>query len=126
MNQIKKGLIGRNYLQEDMAEQAPKYELLSNEKTKEMLKVFKGERTGWVLVGPKKYFFPSRYIEQGAGFYNFKARVDDTWVASYPRSGLYCSINGEKNDLLMYEYFLGIEIILKNQQRNYYYYDIFN
>jgi len=43
-----------------------------------MLNIFEGERTGWVLVGPKKYFFPYRYIELGAGFYNFKARPDDT------------------------------------------------
>lgn len=70
-----------------MAERAPTYELLSTKKTEELLKVFKGERTGWVLVGPKKYFFPYRYIEQGEGFYNFRARSDDTWVISYPRSG---------------------------------------
>lgn len=44
-----------------MAQQPPKYELLPEEKTKQMLKLFKGERTGFVLVGPKKYFFPFRY-----------------------------------------------------------------
>ncbi|KAF7413589.1 hypothetical protein HZH68_002078 [Vespula germanica] len=65
----------------------PTYEFLHEEKTKELLKVFKGERTGWVLVGSKKYCFPSNYVEQGEGFYNFKARSTDTWVASYPRSG---------------------------------------
>ncbi|KYN35407.1 Sulfotransferase 1C4 [Trachymyrmex septentrionalis] len=70
-----------------MARQPPNYELLSEEKTKEMLKLFKGERTGFVLVGPKKYFFPFRYIEQAEGFYNFKARSDDTWLLSHPRSG---------------------------------------
>lgn len=65
----------------------PKYELLPEMKTKEMLKIFKGERTGYVFVGPKKYFFPSNFIEQGIGFYNFKARSTDNWVISYPRSG---------------------------------------
>ncbi|TGZ32774.1 Estrogen sulfotransferase [Temnothorax longispinosus] len=69
-----------------MAREPPKYELLPEEKTREMLKLFKGERTGFVLVGPKKYFFPFRYIEQGAGFYNFEARPDDTWILSHPRS----------------------------------------
>ena len=72
-----------------MARQLPNYELLSKEKTKEMLKLFKGERTGFVLVGPKKYFFPFRYIEQAEGFYNFKVRSDDTWLLSHPRSGMY-------------------------------------
>ncbi|KAI4501682.1 hypothetical protein M0802_003017 [Mischocyttarus mexicanus] len=66
---------------------SPTYELLNSEKTKELLELFKGERTGWVMVGPKKYLFPYRYIEQGEGFYNFKARSTDVWVISHPRSG---------------------------------------
>lgn len=67
--------------------EAPKYELLDSEKTKELLQVFHGERTGWVLVGEKKYFFPNNYRKQGEGFYKFKVRKDDTFVLSYPRSG---------------------------------------
>lgn len=72
-----------------MARRLPNYELLSEEKTKEMLQLFKGERTGFVLVGPQKYFFPHRYIEQAEGFYNFKAKSDDIWLLSHPRSGMY-------------------------------------
>ncbi|XP_076626776.1 sulfotransferase 1B1 [Colletes latitarsis] len=70
-----------------MALEPPNYEILDEETTNEMLKVFKGERDGWVLVGPKKWLFPFRYTKQGKGFYNFKARPDDTWVLSHPRSG---------------------------------------
>lgn len=66
---------------------SPKIELLDEEKTKKMLRVFKGERTGWVRVGDKGWFFPHKYLEQGEGFLKFKARPDDTWVVSYPRSG---------------------------------------
>ncbi|XP_015597274.1 sulfotransferase 4A1 [Cephus cinctus] len=70
-----------------MSSEPPSYEFLDKKKTSEMLKMFHGERTGWVRVGEKKYFFPYKYTEQGAGFYKFKARPSDTWVLSYPRSG---------------------------------------
>lgn len=65
----------------------PKIKALDAELTEKMLARFKGERTGWVKVGEKEYFFPSRYVEQAEGFYKFKARPSDTWVLSYPRSG---------------------------------------
>ncbi|XP_033211653.1 sulfotransferase 1E1-like [Belonocnema kinseyi] len=65
----------------------PSYTFLEADKTEEMLHLFKGERTGWVQVGEKKWFFPYRYTEQGSAFYHFKARPSDTWVLSYPRSG---------------------------------------
>lgn len=73
-----------------MAKQIPKYELLPEMETIEMLKKFKGERTGFVLVGSKKYFFPYKFIQEGIGFYNFAAKPDDTWILSYPRSGIDC------------------------------------
>lgn len=71
----------------EMSREVPKFRLLEAKKTDEMLKLFTGERTGWVQVGEKKYFFPYRYVEQGPGFFNFEARKDDIWVMSYPRSG---------------------------------------
>ncbi|XP_032675693.1 sulfotransferase 1C4-like [Odontomachus brunneus] len=70
-----------------MARQSPKYEFLPEKMTRKMLTMFDGERTGWVQVSSQKWFFPYRYVEQGAEFYNFKIRPDDTWVLSYPRSG---------------------------------------
>ena len=75
-----------------MSLKLPKYTFLDEEVTKEMLKDFKGERNGWVLVGDKKWLFPSRYQEQGEGFYKFKPRSSDVWVLSYPRSGIYFNI----------------------------------
>ncbi|XP_001603070.1 sulfotransferase 1E1 [Nasonia vitripennis] len=70
-----------------MYQEMPEYRLLDAGKTKEMLKDFKGERTGWVQVGKKNWLFPHRYTEQGKGFFNFQVRSSDIWVMSYPRSG---------------------------------------
>lgn len=51
-----------------MSRRSPKYELLSKEKTEEMLKLFKGERTGFVLVSPKKFSFRTDISNRVKGF----------------------------------------------------------
>ncbi|CAH1972841.1 unnamed protein product [Acanthoscelides obtectus] len=54
---------------------------------KELLKYFTGERTGFVQVGPKKWFFPSGYEKDAHQYFNFKTRPDDTFIITFPRSG---------------------------------------
>lgn len=52
-----------------------------------ILFVSTGEYTGFVRVGPKKYFFPQKYKQEAANIYNMPLRPTDVFVTSYPRSG---------------------------------------
>lgn len=53
----------------------------------QLLKDFTGERTGFVQVGPKKWFFPSGYAKDAENIYNFEFRQDDVVIMGFPRSG---------------------------------------
>ncbi|XP_058063295.1 sulfotransferase 1C4 [Anopheles bellator] len=57
------------------------------ELNEQLLKDFHGERTGFVQVGPKRWFFPSRFKKYASSLYSFDARSDDTWIITFPRSG---------------------------------------
>ncbi|XP_066904899.1 luciferin sulfotransferase [Halyomorpha halys] len=53
----------------------------------ELMSDFKGERNGYVQVGPKKWFFPAAYTDHAEKFYSYPIRQEDVWVVTYPRSG---------------------------------------
>ncbi|XP_026329538.1 sulfotransferase 1C4-like [Hyposmocoma kahamanoa] len=53
----------------------------------ELMSFFTGELTGFVQVGPKKYFLPHKFRQEASNIYNMPLRSNDIFVASYPRSG---------------------------------------
>ncbi|KAL3272509.1 hypothetical protein HHI36_013985 [Cryptolaemus montrouzieri] len=53
----------------------------------ELLKYFKGERDGYVQVGPKKWFLPVKFKSLASQYKNFRVRPDDVWITGVPRSG---------------------------------------
>ncbi|XP_038215329.1 sulfotransferase family cytosolic 1B member 1-like [Zerene cesonia] len=54
---------------------------------KELMVHYSGEFTGFVQVGPKKYFFPHKYKEEAEDIYNIPVKPDDVYVVTFPRSG---------------------------------------
>ncbi|XP_069702005.1 sulfotransferase 1C4 [Periplaneta americana] len=60
---------------------------VDEELNRRLLQDFTGERTGFIQVGPEKWFLPSKYQREASNFYHFKPRPNDTWVVTFPRSG---------------------------------------
>ena len=71
-----------------MSAKLPNIEYLNNKTNEGMLNDFKGESDGWVLVGEKKWFLPIKYVKQCPNYYNFEPKPDDTWIFTFPRSGI--------------------------------------
>uniref|UniRef100_A0A4P6D7N0 Putative sulfotransferase 1c4-like protein n=1 Tax=Rhodnius prolixus TaxID=13249 RepID=A0A4P6D7N0_RHOPR len=57
------------------------------EKSKELIKYFKGKKSGFVQVGPEKRLFPVKYAEHAENYYNFDLNEDDVWIMTFPKSG---------------------------------------
>ena len=53
--------------------------ILDSNTTNELLKDYTGSPSGYVQVGPEKYFFPQKYQQEAEGYYNFEARPSDVW-----------------------------------------------
>ncbi|KAK9504691.1 hypothetical protein O3M35_010963 [Rhynocoris fuscipes] len=53
----------------------------------ELLKDFKGERTGFIKVGPLNTILPANYERDAEHYYTMPLRKDDVWIVTYPRSG---------------------------------------
>ena len=66
----------------------PKIDYLNGEKLQVMLDDFRGEKIGWVQVGDKKWCLPAKYAKQCSTYYNFEVKPDDTWIVTFPRSGI--------------------------------------
>uniref|UniRef100_A0A023F783 Putative sulfotransferase n=1 Tax=Triatoma infestans TaxID=30076 RepID=A0A023F783_TRIIF len=54
---------------------------------KELSELFKGEKRGFVQVGPKKWTLPAKYVDHAEKYYTFELKEDDLWVMTFPRSG---------------------------------------
>ncbi|CAH1154570.1 unnamed protein product, partial [Phaedon cochleariae] len=62
-------------------------EPVPNETNQELLEYFTGEKTHFLQVGPKKWILPSGYEREAHNYYNFRARPDDVFIVTFPRSG---------------------------------------
>ncbi|KAL3272508.1 hypothetical protein HHI36_013984 [Cryptolaemus montrouzieri] len=48
---------------------------------------FRGQKDGFVQVGPKKWLYPMKYKKLAQKYIDFEVRPDDVWISGIPRSG---------------------------------------
>ncbi|KAK9883283.1 hypothetical protein WA026_001467 [Henosepilachna vigintioctopunctata] len=84
-----RGVFGQCIKEKSYKKNEYPYEIrkLEDSINKKLLEDFSGERTGFVQIGKKKWFFPSGMAKQAEDFYNFEVRPSDIWIVTFPRSG---------------------------------------
>lgn len=60
---------------------------VEGEKYDEMKKLWTGLGAGFAHIGPEKLLMPRSCMEYAERIYNFKARPDDVYTCTFPRSG---------------------------------------
>lgn len=62
-------------------------EKVQGEKYDELMKLWTGLSAGFAHIGPEKLLMPAKCMEYAERIYNFKARPDDVFTCTFPRSG---------------------------------------
>ncbi|KAK9884598.1 hypothetical protein WA026_007438 [Henosepilachna vigintioctopunctata] len=76
-----------DYSSDDQLEVPFEIEDLDPNINKKLLQDFGGERTGFIQVGKKKWFFPNAFRHHISRFHDFEVRPNDVWIVTFPRSG---------------------------------------
>ncbi|XP_072159060.1 sulfotransferase 4A1 isoform X1 [Bemisia tabaci] len=81
------GLVGSVIMTDEVGNGPAEIREVDRTLHEKMSRFFRGERSGFVEVGPDKYFLPKKYEEDAMKLHSFRPRPDDTWIVTFPRSG---------------------------------------